>query len=140
LQRLSNRFAIAVESNHSFCIISNIKSDHITLEFTSIFTLIETGLSEIGKNALKAKETNFKYDKVKKNAKGGVLITTEEIQTAFSLLDAEKSGITLPVLKKRLGVLFPGFSGACAFQQHCWSGWGFSVLHIVVACGWGWCC
>jgi hypothetical protein len=61
---------------------------------------------------LKAKETNFKDDKVKKNAKGGVLITAEEIQTAFNLLDAEKSGITLPVLKKRLGVLFPGFSGS----------------------------
>lgn len=49
-----------------------------------------------------------KTDKVKKNAKGGVLITPEEIQMAFQLLDVEKSGqLSLQNLKKRLGVLFP---------------------------------
>jgi Ca2+-binding EF-hand superfamily protein len=50
-------------------------------------------------------------DKVKKNAKGGVLITPEEIQMAFQLLDIEKSGqISLQNMKKRLGVLFPEMS------------------------------
>jgi Ca2+-binding EF-hand superfamily protein len=50
-------------------------------------------------------------DKVKKNSKGGVLITPEEIQMAFQLLDIEKSGqISLQNMKKRLGVLFPEMS------------------------------
>lgn len=45
---------------------------------------------------------------MKKNANGGVLITPEEIQMAFQLLDIEKSGnISLQNLKRRLGVLFP---------------------------------
>ena len=52
-----------------------------------------------------------KVEKVKKNANGGVLITPEEIQLAFQLLDIEKSGaVTLQNLKKRLGVLFPELS------------------------------
>lgn len=50
----------------------------------------------------------MRFDKVKKNSKGGVLVTMEDIQTAFSLLDVDKHGqITLPGLKKRLGPLFP---------------------------------
>lgn len=50
-----------------------------------------------------------RFDKVKKNSKGGVLVTMDDIQTAFSILDVEKNGqITLPNLKKRLGPLFPG--------------------------------
>ena len=54
---------------------------------------------------------NVKMDTVKKNAKGGVLITPEEIQMAFQLMDADKSGqISLQNLKKRLGVLFPELS------------------------------
>jgi Ca2+-binding EF-hand superfamily protein len=49
-----------------------------------------------------------KFDKVKKNAKGGVLITPEEIQSAFHMLDVDRNGLlTLPTLKKRLGALFP---------------------------------
>lgn len=52
-----------------------------------------------------------KVEKVRKNANGGVLITPEEIQLAFQLLDIEKSGaVTLQNLKKRLGVLFPELS------------------------------
>lgn len=52
-----------------------------------------------------------KMDKVKKNAKGGVLITPEEIQMAFQLLDIDKTGqISLQNLKRRLGVLFPELS------------------------------
>jgi hypothetical protein len=52
-----------------------------------------------------------KAEKVRKNASGGVLITQEEIQTAFQLLDIEKNGqVTLQNLKKRLGVLFPELS------------------------------
>ncbi len=47
-------------------------------------------------------------DKVKKNAKGGILVTSEEISTAFAMLDPDKTGqLTLNSLKKRLGVLFP---------------------------------
>ena len=54
--------------------------------------------------------THGRFDKVKKNSKGGVLVTTEDIQTAFTLLDVDKHGqINLPNLKKRLGSLFPGF-------------------------------
>lgn len=46
--------------------------------------------------------------KVKKNSKGGVLVTFEELQAAFHILDLDKSGaITLPNLKKRLGVFYP---------------------------------
>lgn len=42
--------------------------------------------------------------KVKKNSKGGVLVTNEELVSAFNLLDSDKSGrITLQNLKKRLG-------------------------------------
>lgn len=52
-----------------------------------------------------------KTDKVKKNSKGGVLVTPEEIQMAFQLLDVEKSGqLTVQNLKRRLGVLFPELS------------------------------
>lgn len=48
------------------------------------------------------------FSKVKKNSKGGVLITAEEIQAAFNLLDSEKTGnVSLATLKKRLGVFFP---------------------------------
>ena len=53
----------------------------------------------------------IKTDKVKKNSKGGVLISPEEIQMAFQMLDVDKNGqISLPNLKKRLGVLFPELS------------------------------
>ncbi len=50
-------------------------------------------------------------EKVKKNAKGGVLLSNEEITAAFQMLDIDNSGqITLPNLKKRIGVLFPEMS------------------------------
>lgn len=52
--------------------------------------------------------THESTEKVKRNPKGGVLITPEEITVAFSMLDYEKSGqISLATLKKRLGMLFP---------------------------------
>lgn len=60
-----------------------------------------------GKSPAFGKETNFKYDKVKKNANGGVLITPEEIKIAYDLLNSEQIGVSQSVLKKRLGVLFP---------------------------------
>ncbi len=48
---------------------------------------------------------------MKKNAKGGVYLSNEEISTAFQMLDIDNSGqITLPSLKKRIGVLFPEMS------------------------------
>eukprot|EP01038_Epipyxis_sp_PR26KG_P010431 gene10431-14012_t len=62
--------------------------------------------------SFKSQFNTNKFDKVKKNSKGGVLITPEEIQLAFSMLDVEKNGtISLPNLKKRLGVLFPDITG-----------------------------
>jgi len=55
--------------------------------------------------------TGVKTDKVKKNSKGGVLITAEEIESAFKMLDADGSGaLTLQALKRRLGILFPELS------------------------------
>eukprot|EP01039_Chlorochromonas_danica_P006952 gene6952-7692_t len=50
-------------------------------------------------------------DRVRKNAKGGVFVSPEEVQAAFSMLDLEKNNvITLATLKKRLGQLFPALS------------------------------
>jgi len=70
-----------------------------------IFFLPDAGFGSISPNRM---NIQVKTDKVKKNAKGGVLITPEEIQMAFQLLDVEKSGqLSLQNLKKRLGVLFP---------------------------------
>jgi Ca2+-binding EF-hand superfamily protein len=49
-----------------------------------------------------------KTDRVKKNSKGGVLITPEEIQLAFQMFEPDKNGaVSLQNLKKRLSVLFP---------------------------------
>ena len=49
--------------------------------------------------------------KVKKNSRGGVMVTPEELRTAFSFLDADKTGmISMTGLKKRLGVFFPEMS------------------------------
>ena len=47
------------------------------------------------------------FSKVPKNAKGGVLVTNEEIHAAFEFFDLDRSGsITLGNLKKRLGVFY----------------------------------
>ena len=49
--------------------------------------------------------------RIKTNEKGGILIGESELQAAFSMLDAEKSGfVTITNLKKRLGVFFPDLS------------------------------
>lgn len=51
---------------------------------------------------------DYDLSKVRTNAKGGVLVTPEEIQKAFSFLDVDNTGkVTLSNLKKRLGVFFP---------------------------------
>ncbi len=45
---------------------------------------------------------------VKKNSKGGILVTGNEIENAFAFLDLEKQGtVNMATLKKRLGVFFP---------------------------------
>lgn len=45
---------------------------------------------------------------VRKNAKGGILVTQEELSAAFLMLDPEHTGqLTLASLKKRLGSLLP---------------------------------
>jgi hypothetical protein len=67
-----------------------------------------------------------KFDKVKKNAKGGVLITPEEIQAAFSMLDADNNArVSIQNMKKRLGVLFPGCS---CVSIHAWLASYFFLL------------
>lgn len=59
--------------------------------------------------SFQAAQPNF--DKVKKNSKGGVLLTNEEITAAFQMLDIDNTRqISLPNLKKRIGVLFPEMS------------------------------
>lgn len=48
------------------------------------------------------------FSSVRKNEKGGVLVSSEEIQSAFKILDPGNTGVvTLPSLKKVLGVFFP---------------------------------
>jgi Ca2+-binding EF-hand superfamily protein len=43
-----------------------------------------------------------------------VLITAEEIESAFKMLDADGSGaLTLQALKRRLGILFPEVLYVC---------------------------
>lgn len=55
---------------------------------------------------VKANGTDF--SKVKKNSKGGVYVSKEDISAAFDMLDIEKNGsIHFPTLKKRLGIFFP---------------------------------
>lgn len=47
-------------------------------------------------------------NRIKKNANGGILVTPDEIKTAFQLLDVDGTGtVSIQHLKKRLGVLFP---------------------------------
>ncbi|KAJ8608753.1 hypothetical protein CTAYLR_007788 [Chrysophaeum taylorii] len=54
----------------------------------------------------KRKETRSE-DLVPRNAKGGVLVTEQELKTAFDFFDVDSSGkITLANLKKRLGVFY----------------------------------
>ena len=55
-----------------------------------------------------ATNTNVDVSKIRLNAKGGVLVTDNEISSAFNFLDMDKSGkITIANLKKRLSVFFP---------------------------------
>ena len=50
----------------------------------------------------------YDYSKVKKNSNGGVLVTPEEIKSAFEFLDSDQSGrLTLANLKGKLGIFFP---------------------------------
>lgn len=57
------------------------------------------------------RETTTTFDKVKKNARGGVLVTADEMKLAFDFLDSDKSGkISLANLKKRLSVFFPNMT------------------------------
>jgi len=59
-----------------------------------------------GGDDIKAAGSDF--NKVKKNSKGGVYVSREDISSAFDILDADKTGsIHFPTLKKRLGVFFP---------------------------------
>ena len=55
-----------------------------------------------------AQDSQAAATSVKLNSKGGILVTKEEVQEAFSFLDVEKSGkITMANLKKRLLTFFP---------------------------------
>lgn len=54
------------------------------------------------------KPTGGEFGHVPKNAKGGVLVTEEEIRLAFEFLDADARGtITAGALKKRLSAFYP---------------------------------
>ena len=51
---------------------------------------------------------NDPNEQLKRNSKGGILVTDEEIQNAFNFLDIEKQGrINLNTLRKSLSVFFP---------------------------------
>lgn len=53
-------------------------------------------------------DPSLNLSKIKRNAKGGVMISPQELQAAFSLLDPEKSGIvTLKNLQKSLSIFYP---------------------------------
>lgn len=55
--------------------------------------------------------TTIHDSRIRKNHRGGILITPEEIKLAFDFLDCDKSGkVSLANLKKRLGVFFPEMS------------------------------
>jgi len=57
------------------------------------------------------RDTMSSEQKVKKNARGGVHITQDEIKLAFDFLDTDKTGkLSLANLKKRLGVFFPNMT------------------------------
>eukprot|EP01031_Cornospumella_fuschlensis_P025567 gene25567-30871_t len=72
---------------------------------------VMTGMQRAGSPVHTQANPEVNFDKVKKNAKGGVLVTPEEVQAAFAMLDLEKNNtITLATLKKRLGSLFPNMT------------------------------
>jgi hypothetical protein len=57
------------------------------------------------------REPSAPESRVRKNHRGGILITPEEIKLAFDFLDCDKSGkVSLANLKKRLAVFFPEMS------------------------------
>lgn len=62
------------------------------------------------KKTLKVGQGNasgYDLDAVKKNDKGGVLVTEEELKAAFEFFDVDGHGkITLSALRKRLGVFY----------------------------------
>ena len=64
----------------------------------------EAAEMEAGKGPVTAVDMS----EVRRNEKGGVLVTPEELRVAFELLDTEKMGsVTLAALRKRLGFFFP---------------------------------
>lgn len=51
------------------------------------------------------------HDNIKRNAKGGVLVTYDDIAIAFQMLDSDGTGqLTLAGLKRRLGAFFPNMT------------------------------
>jgi hypothetical protein len=57
------------------------------------------------------RETTAPDSRVRRNHRGGILISPEEIKLAFDFLDCDKSGkVSLANLKKRLAVFFPEMS------------------------------
>ncbi len=57
------------------------------------------------------RERGESQSRVRKNHRGGVLITSDEIKLAFDFLDCDKTGkVSLANLKKRLSVFFPEMS------------------------------
>jgi calmodulin len=57
------------------------------------------------------RENTAPDSRIRKNNRGGILVTPEEIKLAFEFLDCDKSGkVSLANLKKRLAVFFPEMS------------------------------
>jgi Ca2+-binding EF-hand superfamily protein len=55
-----------------------------------------------------APDPSLNLSKIKRNTKGGVLVSPQELQSAFTLLDPEKTGsVTLKSLQKSLSIFYP---------------------------------
>lgn len=88
------------------------RSPSTTVTRQSGSSMLNSGISggRSGSVAMKSGSSGaeVRTDHVKKNNKGGVLVTSDELENAFELLDHDKTGtLTVQNLKKVLGVMFP---------------------------------
>jgi hypothetical protein len=79
---------------------------------------------------IRAQSSAADFSKVRKNAKGGILISPEEIQAAFEFLDADKEGrVSMSSLKKRLQVFFPNMTTK-EYRYQCHVAGAYSLMLI----------
>lgn len=98
---------------HNFHTADKKNTTSTTNTNKTVFYLILKKMSnKLRKNTVTTRREVNNFDsKVRKNHRGGVLITPEEIKLAFDFLDCDKTGkVSLANLKKRLGVFFPDMS------------------------------